>query len=145
MKTECPSLLVLSWCAQSPVYWVRLREFSGLPDPWESDWRRPSVTKKNGRESQMVLPAPSFSTLKEGTFEIGTCPELRSDSNWSIKCWQSIMYLGRWNRLTYWRHIVFGLVDASKTVTSSYSCSETVCPEGEAHRMNPDFTAQGCF
>lgn len=80
---------------------------------------------------------PLFSTVKEGTFEIGTCPTLHSGSNWSIKCWQSIMHLGRWGRQTCWRHIALCL-DKSKAVTSS-CCREIVSPEGAIHRIDSNF------
>lgn len=96
-----------------------------------SEW----PSKKN--KTILVLSAPSFPTVKEGTFEIGTCPTLHSGSNWSIKCWQSIMHLGRWGRQTCWRHIALCL-DKSKAVTSS-CCREIVSPEGAMHRIDSNF------
>lgn len=44
------------------------------------------------------------------------------------------MYLGRWNMLAYWRHIVFCLMEKSGAVTS-YSCSKIASRGGETQRI----------
>lgn len=73
-----------------------------------------------------------FYTLKEGALGMWTSPSLLSGSNWSIKCWKSIMYLGRWDRLTYWRRIVLCLVD--KAGQLCHTPAVKLCPKGVRHR-----------
>lgn len=73
-----------------------------------------------------------FYTFKEGALQMWTCPSLLWDGNWSIKCWKSIMYLGRWNRLTYWRLTVSYLVD--KAGQLRHIVAVKLCPKGVRHR-----------